>query len=337
MRTIVVKGDAYSMGVALGVCFKDCLQRTIGQYGEALKKEDIYRRVKELEEKLCVSFKEGLQEIYGRADGAGIDRDAMLLLFFPEVFKKAEGCTTIMLRKHNGSLLFCHNEDDKEFSVDNTAFVTYDYGDFKVAGYTNAEKLLGSSFALNNAGMLFSTNYIYSPLTKLENISRYVLSRKLMNTRSIEETMKVIREMEVASPFSLNVYDKKCDKAFNIEKDHKDIYVTEVTDRYGRANHFTAKKIDINEIPKSSAFRDAYVHEEIAKLDAENVTLADLKKILDYREEDYYRCVYKDPRLFEKVSVTVANLAYDAERDELILTDYLGNEVVQGKFDSFFL
>lgn len=72
--------------------------------------------------------------------------------------------------------------------------------------------------------------------------------RTVMNASTIEEVIRILKKCKVASAFSLNVLDTKTFKAINIEKDIEEIYVTNIEDRYARANHFTTKK---DELPNS--------------------------------------------------------------------------------------
>ena len=335
MEFITVRGNDYQMGYQIGAYFSSYLKSAILPYIEKIKDAKILHLVLELEARLKEEFPDGLEEIKGRADGAAIPRDATLLMFFPEILERTEGCTTVFLRKPDGQLLFSHNEDDKEFTPENTALIKYDYGSFWVVGYTNAEKLLGSSFAFNSAGMLFSTNYIYPETTKLEYISRYVLSRKLMNAKSIPEVKALLQHMRVASPFSLNVINKNTLEAYNFEKNNETYDTKEVTDRYGRANHFILHPYPDAKERVSSYFRTNYVQEKIRTINAETAQLQDVKGILDYAEEDYYRCVYKEPTKFEKFSVTVANFSYDSANDEIEICDYLTKTCIKKGYSEF--
>ena len=154
----------------------------------------------------------------------------------------------INIKKKNGKFLFSHNEDEKKYTFENTALIKYDYGQYWIVGYTMAEKLTGSSFGYNSYGLVFSSNYIYDTKIELSNISRYIMVRTVMNASTIEEVIRILKKCKVASAFSLNVLDTKTFKAINIEKDIEEIYVTNIEDRYARANHFTTKK---DELPNS--------------------------------------------------------------------------------------
>jgi len=203
IRYLEVSGTEYEMGFQLGQAFAAYLQSAALGMEETLAQGAIREKAERLEGKLKAQLPACLEEIYGRADGAKIPRSLALLLFFPEISKRADGCTAAVIQKENGKFLFCHNEDDEHYTTENVALVKYQYGDFWITGYTVATKLVGSSFAWNSARMVFSSNYIYDTKIQLENISRYVAVRDVMNAKSLEEAVQKPREAKVASAFSL--------------------------------------------------------------------------------------------------------------------------------------
>lgn len=326
IKNFEVTGTEYDMGYAVGKEFKDYLQKSIEKYEEKFKIKNVYENVKSMEEKLKKQFPKCLEEIYGRADGANVSRDATLLMFFPEIFRKIDGCTTVILKKENGNFLFSHNEDDR-YNINNVALVKYKYSDYWIVGYTMAEKLTGSSFAFNSYGLVFSSNYIFDTKINLNNISRYIMVRDVMNSKSIEEAIEKLKNSQVASAFSLNILDINKNIAVNIEKDIEEIYVTNIEDRYARANHFTSKEYILPEDRKSTKFRDEKSNELIKLVDSKNAKIEDLINILNYEIDDYNESIFKDPKKYNDKSITVANFSCDNNLKNICIMDYLGDYV----------
>ena len=332
MRQFTVSGTPYEMGVQTAKAFYEYLKTVREVYEEKSRIPSVRDCVLRLEETLKAQYPDAYQEILGRAEGAEMSKAAALLMFFPEIFKRIDGCTTLMLRRKDGKFLFSHNEDDKGYDHENTALVTYDYGDHVIVGFTMAEKLTGYAFGWNSYGLLYSSNYIYDTKIDLNNVSRYIMVRDVMNAKTLEEAVYRLSRMRVASAFSLNLYDRNEDRAVNVEKDIDAVYVTEIGERYARANHFTTRKDALLPEPyASSAFRDAKVNELIPSVDAESAQIEDLQRILSYAEEDYYRCVYKDPNHFphKELSVTVANFNYDGLADQIVIRDCFDGSVLR--------
>ena len=322
-----VTGTEYEMGYSVGNEFKEYLKESINKYEEKLKIKNVYNKVKNLEEKLKKQFPKCLEEIYGRADGANISRDATLLMFFPEIFRKIDGCTTVILKKENGNFLFSHNEDDKNYTTDNVALVKYKYSNYWIVGYTMAEKLTGSSFAFNSYGLVLSSNYIFDTKINLNNVSRYIMVRDVMNSKSIEEAIEKLKNSKVASAFSLNILDINQNVAINVEKDIDEIYVTNIEDRYARANHFTSKEYILPEDRKSTKFRDEKSNELIKLVDSKNAKIEDLINILNYETDDYNESIFKDSNKYNDKSITVANFSCDNDLKSICIKDYLGDYI----------
>lgn len=330
-----VTGTEYEMGFKIGEKFKMYLQNKVKIYDEKITNPIMYSKVKEMENKLKKEFPKCLEEIYGRADGAQVSRDSLLLMFFPEIFKSIDGCTTILLKKSNGKFLFSHNEDSKFYNRDGVALVKYQYKDYWVVGYTPADKLIGSSFAYNSYGMVFSSNYIYDTKIDLSNISRYIMVRNVMDSKNIDEAIMKLKDHKVASAFSLNILDINSNTAINVEKDISEIYVTKIGDRYARANHFIAKKDDLPEEPVSSSFRQKKVRELTSLLDNSTSKIDDLINVLNYETDDYYKTIFKNPNKYDDKSITVANFSVDSETGIVRIRDYLCDDRIEMEYTKF--
>ncbi len=335
MRRFTVRGTPYEMGVQTAREFLPYLEQVKGKYEEKIRISGTRETVLRMKEKVLREYPDAYQEILGRAEGSGMSEDAAFLMFFPEIFRRADGCTTLILRRLDGRFLFSHNEDDRNYDWDNCALVTYDCGDRQIVGFTMAEKLTGCSFGWNSDGLLYSSNYIYDTKLELNNISRYIMVRDVMNAKTLEDAVYRLARMRVASAFSLNLYDRNENRAVNVEKDTDAVYVTEILGRYARANHFTTRKDSLLPEPyASSAFRDAKVNELIPLVNAATATIEDLQEILKYSGEDYDHCVYQDPNRFsyrEKVC-TIVNFSFDGLTDRILIRDCFDGSVMTVPF-----
>ncbi len=323
IRFFTVSGSDYDMGFFAGREFAPWLQDVIEPFIRKMSDPAYSVPVRAMEDKLKQVFPAGLEEIRGRAQGAAIPYDAALLLFFPEICSRIDGCTTAMLRRRDGSVLFSHNEDDEGYNDENTALIKYQYTDHWVVGYTNAEKLTGCSFGFNSYGMVFSSNFIFPDgEIRTDNPSRFILARSLTHSRSVDDCLERIAAMRVASPFSFNILDSKSGRALNIEKDIEDIYVTELSDRFSRSNHFITKPaVYTREIVDSTFFRYDKARELLACVDTGDPGLDQVKSVLDYRGPDYLHTIFRSA---PEKSVTVANMSFDSRDGVVIIEDNIG-------------
>lgn len=320
-----VSGTDYEIGFQIGQKFKEYLSKIIGKYDKVVNK--VYDKIKHLEQKCKILLPNCLDEIYGRADGANISRDSMLLLFFPEIFKQIDGCTTVILKKDNG-VLFAHNEDQNNCTNENTALIKYIYKDKFIIAHTRADRLAGSAFSFNSYGLLISSNYVYGESLNLENLSRYIVVRDVINSKSIEEAKQKLKIYDVASAFSLNILNMNTNEVVNVEKDIHDVYITDIKDKYARSNHFHAKSHDETKDPVSSKFRYTKSNELLKELDIETSNVDEILNILKYETDDYCKTIYKNHFKYSNRSTTIATLYTDTRENEICILDYIGRSKI---------
>lgn len=328
MKIFEVNGNDYQMGYGIGKVFKPYLNSVIGEYMDALP--DYMDRIRLLESKLAASLPNCLAELYGRADGAGVERNAMLLYMFPEICGRTDGCTTVTIKTAD-NVLFAHNEDDRNFNEDNVALVRYNYEKGYVFAYTMACRMAGSAFAVNDR-LIFSSNYIFGGRLELDNVSRYIILRDVINASSIDEVEQKLSRYEAASPFSLNVVDKYTLEAVNFEKDIDKLYRKDVLDRHARSNHFVLKEADKSRVPQNSIFRNLKAKELLSAVTQPSV--AALEDILAYEADSMDTSIYQNSRKYPDKIVTVATFSADIKKGELHVLDFVSDKLYTFDLDA---
>lgn len=329
----LIKGNMYELGLRQGEIFTKAINEEISKYEELLKEERIANITDGIIEKIKKDFPNSLDELYGKADGAKVDRRALVLMHSPEVYSKFDGCTTAIYKKAD-RVLFSHNEDDQGYNHENTALIKFDYGDHWLVSYSAYHKLTGSCFGYNSYGLVFSCNYLFHEKANLDFLSRYIVTRDIVESKSLEECLEKLNKHRTASPFSYNVLDLNTLKVANIEHDLDKDYITYIDDKYARSNHFLNKENP--KMSESSKNRNLFAKERISKLDC-NCELKDLIEVLAYEDEDYYKCILMDPLKYQGIdnSVTVANMAFDSKTKEVIITDYLDHSIWKHNYGEF--
>ena len=329
----LIKGNMYEIGYKQGEIFAEAINKEINNYLELLKEGRISKITDKIIEKIKNDFPNLLDELYGKADGAKVDRRALILMHSPEVYSKFDGCTTAIFNKGD-RVLFSHNEDDQGYNHENTALVKFDYGDHWLVSFTAYHKLTGSCFGYNSYGLVFSCNYLFHELANLDFLSRYIVTRDIIESKSLDECLEKLDKNKTASPFSYNVLDLNTLKVCNIEHNHDKDYITYIDDKFARSNHFLNKENP--KMSESSKNRNIFAKERIAKLDT-NAQLKDLIEVLSYEDSDYNKSILLDPLKYSNVdnSVTVANMAFDSKTKEVIINDYLDHSIWTHKFGEF--
>lgn len=326
-----VKGSRYEMGYQLGEIFKKPINDNINRFLDMLKDEEINRKLDNAISLIESNVPECLQELKGKAKGAEVDERALILMHYPEIYTEPYSCTTAIYKKSD-RVLFSHNEDDYGFNNENIAIVKYEYEDHFVVTLTLYNRLAGSCFGYNSYGLVFSCNYLFHNDEDLNKLSRYIVSRTLIESKTINECLEKIKKYRSAQPFSFNVMDINTNEVINSENDLNDNYVTNIIGPYSRSNHFLTKENP--KMSENSKWRYIHSHEGVMKLD-ESTTLDGLIKVLQYEDIEYVKSVLMDPIKYKDVnnSVTMANFAFDSKTKEIIIHDYFDHTVLRLDFD----
>jgi len=316
MKILEVKGNYYQMGFKIGEYFKDYYQSISNKYIDACNNSDVQAVLEVLKEKLNNNFSAAKEEIDGRADGAKIDKDVMLLMASPELFKKGSGCTSVAY-KNNGNVYLSHNEDESDFTIENQILIKYQYEDHYVYGYSNALKIVGSAFGFNSYGLVFVSNWLPFDHIEEKEISRYIYERQIYDCKTIAEAKEKILKMKIATPFSMTILDLNTKELVNFEKDFDQTYITNIENTFVHSNHFLNKNFEASE---SSKYRFSYPDKVLKE--CTNIDLATLQNVLCHHSDDYDHSVFKKHNYSDK-PITVANISVDSIERVVTIKDYL--------------
>lgn len=330
---LVLKGSDYEIGLQAGLIFKAPINNEIDKYSKMLEDEETSIIVDKIIYKIQNELPRCLLEIYGRADGANVDRKTLVLFYSPEVYTKLDSCTTAIYKKQD-RVLFSHNEDDYDCDHENRKLFKLVYNDFYLFGMGDYHKLNGSNFGYNSYGLVFSCNYLFHEKVKLDNLSRYIVSRDIIEAKNIKDFLDRIKKHKPASPFSFNVMDINTLEALNIENDLDDMYITKINGKYARSNHFLNK--ENSKMSLNSKYRNEFANEKILKLN-DDANLEDLKSVLAYENEEYVKSIFMDPLKYKDLnnSVTIANFSFDSKERVVKLFDALDHSYIEFPYGHF--
>ena len=326
-----VKGNRYEMGYKLGEIFIKPINDNINRFLDMLKDDEINRKLDNAISLIEINAPECLDELKGKAKGASVDERALVLMHYPEIYTEPYSCTTAIYKK-NDRVLFSHNEDDVGYDNNSIAIIKYEYEDYFVVTLTLYNRLAGSCFGYNSYGLVFSCNYLFHNDEDLSKLSRYIVSRELIESKTISECLQKIKKYRSAQPFSFNVMDINTNEVINSENDLNDNYVTNIDGLYSRSNHFLTKENP--KMSENSYWRYIHSHERVLKLNEES-TIYDLIKVLQYEDEEYVKSILMDPVKYTDIknSVTMANFAFDSKTKEIVINDYFDHTLTKLDFN----
>jgi hypothetical protein len=274
-------------------------------------------------------YSEYLQEVYGKADGAEVDRDAYLLFICYEIYTERERCTDVIVKLDN-KIIGGHNEDGP-YSLKNTGLIKYitDYGFF--CEYYCNDSLPGSTFGWNSHGIIFTCNYIYIHHKNTYGIPTWFILRSLIDCKNIDEVLNHLNVSDAASGGNVNIIDTNTKKAYSIEWRLNNLSVLEITNQFAHSNHLTRKEagLPIAEPESNSKFRLDKSQELLKEVILKNKE--DVLKILQYHTDDYKLSI-RNMTADDDNSITAATLIYNSDK-EITIHSYLDNTVYQVDYD----
>ena len=218
LSTLSARGDAYSIGRALGEASAHALREVVPALGrfEALRREwSGTDRVRSLEAAARAAWPRIVREIEGIADGARVAFDTVFLWNcrgdLPRgggsaCGSEAAGCTTLLIPPRDGRAgIVAHNEDDEPALHGHCRIVDVQPDDapgfvsFYVPGL-----LPGHTFAVNRAGLVQTIDDV-RPEDRTVGVPRHVLCRAVLDCDRLDAAVARIRATSRASGFHHNL------------------------------------------------------------------------------------------------------------------------------------
>lgn len=270
------------------------------------------------------------EEIVQSAKGADVSLEEMFSVMAYEFYSAPfhfDRCTDITAILEDGRIVKGHNED-LNGTISNTAIIKRktENGWFTEIGYEDC--ISGSTVFYNSAGLLVSGNFIYSDDYNFENYPTSIVLRLMVECKNIKEMEEVWKKYPSMSSFNLNVYDQKINKAYNFEFTPYKVDIKEVKDVSIHTNHLLYTQDDTYTTDQESS---RYRYLKSIELSKKGIhSIEDVATILEYEGEDYYSSIHKVAH--KDNSLTCFLLLYDSKKQEIILKDYLSNEVYTEKW-----
>lgn len=332
LKTRFLKVDKlpYENGIITGKEMSIPIKKYSEKFKHLLDDKNIMKKLDTISKKLEERFPIYLEEVYGRAKGAGIEEKLYLLLMCAEILGEGVGCTSIVYRRKNGSYIIGHNEDDEYRG--NPSYITTCIKDnghwFTTYDYFNMP--FGNAFSYNSSGIIKTINYCHSEEANLEGIPRYFIQRHITEATSIEDFIKRCNIEDRASGFHAIALDSNKNIAVSVELTKDDISVKEIKDYYAHTNHYVHEKFKNRKIQQGSTtmFRLEKAYELLKykiKTKGENIETEDFNDILDYRGKSYEDSILA---LKSEPNFTCSRIVFDSTiKDKVFLKFFNLDEI----------
>lgn len=316
----------YELGQQFANLFDINLVPKFKYYEELLQDDRISTNLKIVKTKLQNIYPEYLNEIYGRADGFNINRDAYLLQICFEIYDFKQACTDIIIKKDNGEILLGHNEDIEE-SLEEIALVKYTKNDDYFYELSSCYSPEGTTFGWNSKGLIFTVNSIALNEYNEQGIPAWLILRDIVLCDNIEEVINKIDIQDCASAFSLNIVDTKTNKAYSIEKILDKLDLIEIKKEYIHTNHIIHPNLNekLCYTYDSTIIRKTTAKKLLNTYNKSTINPNELMEILQYHHQDEYVII----PIGEDEEPTVATFLYDSKNNKIKIYSYYDNQIIE--------
>ena len=250
---IRVKGDAFSIGFALGqataACFCERTMRTEEFRAlEARWRESDYLRT--LESAARAAYPRFVRELEGIAEGAGqpfqtvflwnCRGDLQLPAHVSDATKSvaATGCTSILIPSDgNSPAIIAHNEDGAAELLGACLWVEVEPDEGPTwSSFMYPGMLPGHTFGLNEFGLVQTINNIRAHDLR-PGVPRQIICRAILEARDLGGALEILKRTDRASGFHHNLGEARTQRLVSVEAPASGCAVREATSPRAHANH----------------------------------------------------------------------------------------------------
>lgn len=326
LKIASISGEGYELGWQFSKLFNN-IDNDFSYFKNLLEDKNIRENLDKVKKKIKAKYPSYLEEMYARADGFNINRDAYLLNICFEIYESKEACTDIIVKTDDKRILLGHNEDISE-NIDQIALVKYNFNNGYFCELSTYNCPQGTTFGWNNHGIIYSVNSITLKETNELGIPVWFILRNIVECKNIEEVIDRIDIVDCASSFSLNIIDCHKNKAYSIEKVLDKLDVIEIKDKYIHTNHIIHSNMNpkICEIYESSLIRMDTGIKLLDNLNIKNINLDNIREILQFNGSNN-SYVYQKADIDD--SLTVATFLFDSYTKEIQIYSYYDGAIIK--------
>ncbi|MEJ2167272.1 MAG: C45 family autoproteolytic acyltransferase/hydrolase [Desulfobacterales bacterium] len=317
---LILPADHYRAGFLIGQRSRKIMQEYVlaSKPWQSLKTWIGSERLKNMEDAARTFFPHYIDELAGIADGCRLPFSDVFLWnsrgdIYPFI---SGGCTTVYVPTSDGVLLG-HNEDGDP-NLRSHCFISRREPGRHNSGYlafTYPASINGHTFSVNSDGIVQLVDNIRS-LEYGDGVPRQLLSRALLDCRSLDEAYSVLKGCSRAGSFHHLLAKAGENEILSVEYTPREVSMLRLRTAYGHANHFIHPRMQNSKqrITPSSAARQKRIDQLCRRL-TDSTGASDIRLMLgdkEHRDLPIYRMDPEDPDNENTLMTAVFHVASDA-------------------------
>ncbi len=324
---VYLDGTPFENGKRSGELYREGLQRYAPKF-EARLNDPVYRaatiRILELTEE---AFPVYVEECRGRAEGAELPFETFWAMMCTELNRITTGCTSILVKREDGSTVIAHNEDDEDLEgYLSIAKIKTDYGYFCTSDIYNMP--FGNGYSWNSHGIMKTINYMHDPLPIAIAIPRYFAQRHISEASSIEDFIERSKAAKWGSGFHAFVFDRNTGEAVSVECSTEGLEVKRIDSYAVHSNHYLLGKYKDNVQTSGhgnyTVFRYLFTKDKVRDLIESKtpITMENLREILNFRDPQGRDELSIMLPFKEDGNVTIGGISFDSNVPDKVMLHF---------------
>jgi len=203
-----------------------------------------------------------IEELQGMADGSGFPfKSFMISSMLPEYIammtmpetENPTGCSTVSY-SYDGRVYLAHNEDGN-YSFHDIMFIVkaHPTGKPSFISFCHPGMVMSVAPAMNDAGILYSGNYVTGTEFQEGGIPTAFIERSLMEAQTLDEAIQKATISNRAYCFHVNIASRDEAKVVSIEVAPSTYYLHEVEGLFVHTNHFFQPGMETFSVPNANS------------------------------------------------------------------------------------
>lgn len=304
MNLIKIRGSHFEVGYQLGEWGKVAFERVIVHTSlwKTITLLSHSKQVMVMQKMVQENYPNYWQELKGMAKGLACNFDELFAWNCRGdlVSSTSDGCTTVMSRLQDGTIIVAHNEDGYPSLRNLCAVAEISFNSDKgFISFVYPASLCGHTFAINHYGIVITVNNIRA-VNRPCGIPRQILARASLDATTTDEAISILTKSVRSGAFHHTLANVRENRLVSVETVAEGYSIQDIDTHFFHSNHLIHPELsNIKQIiTDSSKSRNDQLFSWIEKQKKEEINPENIISILNSQQDPFlpiYRSSPSDP------------------------------------------